>query len=72
MKGYTVIEYCLNLGKTRGTLHFNFSVKWFDMWIGVFIDKVVRQSNPETWRIYICPIPMMCFRIAYRPYDYWS
>jgi hypothetical protein len=32
--------------------------RWFDLWIGVYIDRGERA-------IYICPIPMFGIRISY-------
>ena len=35
-----------------------FMLKWYDIWIGLFIDRSNRY-------VYICPLPMVVFRIKY-------
>lgn len=32
--------------------------KWFDMWVGVYVDRDKR-------RLYICPLPMIVFEVDY-------
>ncbi|HRY82334.1 MAG TPA: hypothetical protein P5232_01310 [Candidatus Moranbacteria bacterium] len=35
----------------------DFSIAWYDIWIGVFIDQ-------EKRRLYICPLPCLLFTIS--------
>lgn len=32
----------------------SFKFAWFDLWIGVFVDK---RHNPLVTKYYICPLP---------------
>jgi hypothetical protein len=34
------------------------SFRWFDMWIGLYVDAKNRTA-------YVCPLPMICIRIRY-------
>lgn len=36
--------------------NFNISFKWFDLWIGVFVDMPGKA-------VYICPLPMLVLKI---------
>ena len=48
MKDYKILE----IGNIR------VSFAWYDIWIGVYVDKDRR-------RVYICPIPTILVRIEY-------
>jgi hypothetical protein len=48
MKDYKILE----IGNIR------ISFAWYDIWIGVYVDKDRR-------RVYICPIPTILVRIEY-------
>lgn len=43
------------------TIGFGFFFRWYDLWIGAFIDTKKRA-------IYICPVPMFGIKIWWKPY----
>lgn len=41
----------------RVSVHF----KWFDLWVGVFIER--NDPNHDGWVLYICPLPMLVVKV---------
>lgn len=63
-KGHGVMYYQCWEGEDIGFRYPRFRVRpmfaWYDLWIGVFVDRKARQ-------IYVFPLPCLGFQIGYQP-----
>lgn len=46
--------------KKKHKIYINLFFRWYDLWIGLYIDKPNRT-------LYICPLPMIGLKIRYIP-----
>lgn len=55
-------EQSMTIARRRRRFGFRFMVAWYDLWVGVFIDR-------RKHRVYVFPLPCLGFVVAWNPHN---